>query len=147
MASARPIRLDTIAREAAFKLKRSIEYRTSASILLAECRRRVEEGDPDAHGADWLEYCRVHFPTHSVREIDRLIGAGGRTNDGGATPNPAARTDAFDRAWAAFLALDLAGQRDLLRCGAAYALHPEERPAPAAAEPEAGSRKALDWLA
>jgi hypothetical protein len=40
MGSAYPTRLETLAREAAFKLKRGAEYRTSASILLAECKRR-----------------------------------------------------------------------------------------------------------
>lgn len=147
MASAYSIRLDTLAREAAFKLKRSIEYRTSASILLAECKRRIDEGDPDAHGAAWPEYCRVHFPSHSLHEIEALLGAEARPDDAHRRSRRARRTDAFDRAWAAFVALDLADQREFLRCGAAYAIHPDTGPERPAADPDAEPPHALDWLA
>ena len=54
---AHPRRLETLAQEAAFKLKRSKEYLASASILLAACKRRVDAGDPDAEGASWTDYC------------------------------------------------------------------------------------------
>jgi hypothetical protein len=147
MAGAYPVRLETLAREAAFKLKRSAEYRASASVLLAECKLRVDDGDPEAHGAAWPEYCRVHFPSYSVHYIGRLIEAGAQPDDPNGQAHRAARKDAFDRAWAAFIALDLAGQREFLRCGAAYAIHPEEAPGRTAAEPDAEPPRALDWLA
>ena len=146
MASPYSIRLDTLAREAAFKLKRSIEYRTSASILLAECRRRVDEGDRDAQGAAWPQYCRVHFPSHTLHEIEALLGSDARPDAERPAP-PASRTDAFERAWAAFVALDLADQRDFLRCGAAHAIHLELEPERPAADPDAEPAHALDWLA
>jgi hypothetical protein len=147
MASAHAILLETLAREAAFKLKRSSEYRTSASILLAECRRRVDEGDPAAHGAAWPEYCRVTFPSYPTHEIDRLIEGSAPADDRARPIDRAPRTDAFDRAWAAFTALDVADQRDFLRCGAAYAIHPEDESGRPAAEPAVEAPRVLDWLA
>ena len=147
MASAYPTRLETLAREAAFKLKRSTEYRTSATVLLAECKRRVDQGDPDAHGAAWPEYCRVQFPVYSLADIDKLIEAVAQPDDPDGQVHRVARTDTFDRAWAAFTALDLADQRNFLRCAAAYAIHPEDAPEHGAAEPDAEPPRALDWLA
>ena len=61
MASAYSTRLANLAQEAAFKLKRSREYLTSVSILLAECKGRVDAGDPDAEGASWADYSRRIF--------------------------------------------------------------------------------------
>lgn len=147
MASAYPTRLETLAREAAFKLKRSVEYRTSAAVLLAECKLRIDAGDPEAHGVAWSEYCRVRFPSYSLHDIGRLIEAGAQPDDPDGEVHRAARHDAFDGAWAAFVALDLAGQREFLRCGAAYAIHPEDAPERAAADPRAEPPRALDWLA
>lgn len=147
MASAYPTRLENLAREAAFKLKRATEYRTSASILLAECKRRVDEGDPDAHGVAWAEYCRVHFAPYSPSYIARLVRAGSEPEDPDGAASDAAREDAFDRAWAAFTALDEDRQREFLRCGAALAIHPERMPRASLAETHDGPSNALDWMA
>jgi hypothetical protein len=145
MGSAYPTRLETLAREAAFKLKRSTEYRTSASILLAECKHRVDAGDPEAHGAAWPEYCRVHFPQYPLRYIAGLIAAG--TGDPDDDAVDAAREDAFDRAWAAFTVLDPERQRQFLRCGAALAIHPEGMPRRAVGDARDEPSRAVDWLA
>ena len=147
MASAYPTRLETLAREAAFKLKRAAEYRTSASILLGECKRRVDEGDPEAHGAVWPEYCRVHFSSYSPSYIATLVRAGAQPDDPDRGDGGAAPEDPFDRAWAAFTLLDLDRQRQFLRCGAALAIHPEERPRRSLSESHDAPSHALDWLA
>ena len=147
MASAYPTRLETLAREVAFKLKRAVEYRTSASILLGECKRRVDEGDPEAHGAAWPEYCRVHFPPHSPSHLATLIRDGSRPDEPDAEAGGGAREDAFDRAWAAFTLLGLDDQRQFLRCAAALAIHPEEMPRRSLPETHDGPSNALNWLA
>ena len=150
MASAYATRLESLAREAAFKLKRATEYRTSAAILLAECQRRVDEGDPEAHGAAWAEYCRVHFPPYSPSDIATLIRTGSQPDEPDEPDGEAggvAREDAFDRAWAAFILLDVDHQRQFLRCGAALAIHPEEMPRRALPDTRDESPHSLDWLA
>ena len=147
MASAYSTRLETLAREAAFKLKRATEYRTSASILLAECKRRVDEGDPEAHGAAWPEYCRVHFSPYSPSYIAGVARAGAQPDDADGDGGGAAREDAFDRAWAAFTVLDLDRQRQFLRCAAALAIHPEEMPRRSLPETHDEPANVLDWLA
>jgi len=119
MASAAyPTQLETLAQAAAFKLRRSEEYQTSASILLAECERRVNAGDPDAKGARWTDYCRVRFPEYTPSYLCKLIRA---------RAQPDHRHDElqdpqqpFDCVWAGFVALDRSCQYDLLRCAAFY---------------------------
>ena len=120
--------LETLAREAAFKLKRSAEYRISASLLLAECKRRVDAGDPEGAGLTWAEYCRVQFAQHRPGRIAELIDAALLGQDDVVrTP----QTD-FDRAWSAFVALNPHWQHAFLRCGTAHlarrkelGVHPE----------------------
>lgn len=115
--------------EAAFKLKRADEYRTSASILLAECKRRIEAGDPDAQGLAWPEYCRVHCPLYSPADLHKLVGRHLFPQDGFEDAEGSlGSADAFDRAWATFITLEPARQREFLRCGAAYTLLPEGAP-------------------
>ena len=112
-----PARLDTLAREAAFKLKRSKEYKISASILLADCRRRIGTGDADACGLTWPEYCRVCFPAYPPSCLDRLIDWD--PDDSEDEGQIAVLADAFDRAWRAFVTLSPERQRAFLRCGVA----------------------------
>ena len=108
--------LETLAREAAFKLKRSAEYRTSASLLLAECKRRVDAGDPESGGITWAEYCRAHFAQHRPGQIADLIEAALLGQDDViCTPQ-----NDFDRAWSAFVALKPHWQHAFLRCGTAH---------------------------
>lgn len=140
-------RLENLAHEAAFKLKRAEEYRTSASILLAECKRRVDAGDPDARGAAWTEYCRVRFSPYPPSYIGRLIRAGAPPDDPDDEAAAPTRRDPFDQAWAAFVALDLERQQELLRCGAAYAIHPEDAAGNSAVESPASPPNAVSWLA
>ena len=121
--AAHPARLDALAQEAAFKLKRSNEYLRSASILLAECKQRIEAGDPDAQGLTWSEYCRVHCPLYPPSYLHRLVRRHLFPDDDcddheSSTGSP----DPFDRAWAVFITLAPARQQEFLRCGAAYAL-------------------------
>jgi hypothetical protein len=141
-----PTRLENLAHEAAFKLKRADEYRTSASILLAECQRRVEAGDPDAQGVAWTEYCRVHFSPYPPGYLGRLIRADAQPSDPDDQVDALAQ-DPFDRAWAAFVTLDLERQQEFLRCGAAYAIHPEEAAPHPDLEGHAAPPNAVDWLA
>lgn len=138
-----PVPLDTLAREAAFKLKRSTEYKTSASILLADCRRRVDEGDADACGLTWREYCRVCFPAYPPNDLDRLIDCD--PDDSEDESRIAVSADAFDRAWRAFVALSPKRQREFLRCGVAYAMHPEGEESPATGEVSPSPPHALDY--
>jgi hypothetical protein len=142
-----PTRLENLAREAAFKLKRADEYRTSASILLAECRQRVEAGDPEAHGVAWSEYCRVHFSPYPPSYLGRLIRADAQPEGLDDQVDIPAREDPFDRAWAAFVTLELERQKEFLRCGAAYAIHPEEAAPHPDPEGHAEPSNALSWLA
>ena len=113
MASSTPPRLANLTQEAAFKLKRSREYLTSVSILLAECKRRVDAGDPDAEGASWADYCRVHFPDYSLSQNGKLLHLASQ-------PDLPGTEDAFDRVWAGFMALDRKRQTEFMRCAAAY---------------------------
>jgi len=140
-------RLENLVREAAFKLKRADEYRTSASILLAECKQRVETGDGEAQGVGWTEYCRVHFSPCTPTYLDRLIRAEAQPNDPDDQVDAPAQQDPFDRAWAAFVTLDLERQQEFLRCGAAYAIHPEEARAHPGHDAHPEPSNALDWLA
>jgi hypothetical protein len=142
-----PTRLENLAHEAAFKLKRADEYRISASMLLAECRQRVEGGDPDAQGAAWAEYCRVHFPSYPPSYLGRLIGSGDQPGDLDDQLDVGEQQDPFDRAWAAFVSLDLERQQEFLRCGAAYAIHPEEATTRPDLDGRAEPANAVNWLA
>ena len=45
---AHPALLETLVWEAAVKIRRSEEYKTSAAILLTDCKRRIDAGDPEA---------------------------------------------------------------------------------------------------
>jgi hypothetical protein len=141
--AAHPARLDTLAREAAFKLKRSQEYKTSASILLADCKRRIDAGDTDACGLTWREYCRVCFPVHPPSYLDRLIDWDPDDSEDESQIDVLA--DAFDRAWRAFVTLAPARQREFLRCGVAYAMHPEGEESSATCEVSASPPHALDY--
>jgi hypothetical protein len=142
-----PTRLENLAHEAAFKLKRADEYRVSASILLAECKQRVEAGDPDAQGAPWAEYCRVHFSSYPPSYLGRLIGSGAQPCDPDDQLDAAVPQEPFDRAWAAFVSLDLERQQEFLRCGAAYAIHPEEATTRPDLDGRAEPPNAVSWLA
>lgn len=142
-----PTRLENLAREAAFKLKRAEEYRTSAAILLGACRERVDAGDPEAHGAAWAAYARVRFSPWTPGYIDGLIDAGAPSDDRQDQADAPSGEILFDRAWAAFVALDPDGQQEFLRCAAAYAIHPDDPAEDVAAEQRTGSPSALDWLA
>jgi hypothetical protein len=142
-----PTPLANLAHEAAFKLKGAEEYRISASMLLAECQQRVEAGDPDAQGATWAEYCRVHFPLYPPSYLDRLIAPGGQPGDPDDELDASERQDPFDRAWVAFVSLDLGRQREFLRCGAAYAIHPEEATARPGLDGPVEPLHAMSWLA
>ena len=122
--AAYPTRLASLAQEAAFKLKRADEYRTSASILLAECKRRIEAGDPEAQGLTWPEYCRVHCPLHPPTYLHELVRRHLFPGDGSQDAESGVSADAFDRAWAMFVTLAPARQQEFLRCGVAYTLHP-----------------------
>ena len=106
-------RLAILAQEAAFKLKRSRQYLTSVSILLAECKRRVDAGDPDAEGASWTEYCLEHFRDYSLSHNGKLLHLASQSDRSD-------KEDAFDRVWASFLALERKQQHEFLRRGAAY---------------------------
>ena len=117
--TAHPTRLANLAQEAAFKLKRSKEYLTSVSILLAECKRRVDAGDPDAEGASWTEYCRAHFPDYSVSHNGKLLHLASQ-------PDCPDKEGAFDRVWAGFITLDRTRQHEFLRHGAAYIARHED---------------------
>ena len=117
-------RLANLAHEAAFKLKRSAEYLTSASILLAECKRRIDAGDPDAEGASWTAYCRLCFPDYAVSYIGKLIYASSPP-DHPDDEKSADLQDAFGRAWVAFIALDPKRQREFVRYGTAYVVRSE----------------------
>ena len=124
--AAYPTRLASLAQEAAFKLKRSQEYLTSASILLAECKRRIDAGDPDAQGLSWSEYCRLHCPLYPPAYLHKLVGRHLFPHDGlEDAETSSGSADAFDRAWATFIALAPVRQREFLRCAAAYTLLPE----------------------
>ena len=140
---AQPARLDTLAREAAFKLKRSQEYRTSASILLADCKRRIDAGEADACGLTWHQYCRVHFPFYPPSALDRLI----RENPDDLQDESclASSQDAFDRAWTEFVTLSPERRREFLRCGVAYAMPSEREESSAACELTAPQPHALDY--
>jgi len=144
MASAAdPVPLDTLAREAAFKLKRSQEYQTSASILLADCKRRIDAGDADAGGLTWREYCRVCFPAYPPSYFDRLIdGAPDASED---ESHVAVPEDAFDPAWRAFITLSPERQREFLRCGVAYAMPSEGEESSATCELSPSLPHALDY--
>ena len=142
-----PTRLENLAQEAAFKLKRADEYRISASMLLAECKQRVEAGDPDAQGAAWAEYCRVHLPPYPPSYLGRLIRSGAQPVDADDQVEGPASEDPFDRAWAAFVSLDLGRQQEFLRCGAAYAIHPEEAATRPGLDRLPEPPNALNWLA
>ena len=122
--AANPTRLASLAQEAAFKLKRSAEYLTSASILLAECKLRVDAGDPDAEGASWTGYCLLRFPDYPVSYIGKLITASSPPDlpDEGESADP---QDAFGRAWVAFIALDPKRQHEFVRYGTAYVVRSE----------------------
>jgi len=143
--AAHPARLDALAQEAAFKLKRADEYRTSASILLAECKRRIEAGDPEAQGLTWSEYCRVHcalYPPGYLHKLVRRHLFPDDDCDHHEISNGSA--DPLDRAWAVFITLAPARQQEFLRCGAAYAL------ARQGSATHSGSGRppgALDWKA
>ena len=128
-----PARLETLAREAAFKLKRSKEYETSGLILVAECKRRIEAGEVEVRGLTWPQYCRVHFPIYPPAYLDRLILrhlASAAQDESQATISE----DAFDCAWAAFLTLSPERQREFLSCGVAYAMDPARDDGAAAPE-------------
>jgi hypothetical protein len=126
MGSAYPTPLATLAQEAAFKLKRADEYRVSASILLAECKRRIDAGDPDAQGLTLAEYCRVHCPLFPPAYLHKLVGRHLFPADGvGDAENSVGSRDPLDRAWAAFITLPSARQQEFLRCGVAYTLRQE----------------------
>jgi hypothetical protein len=142
-----PTRLENLAHEATFKLKRADEYRTSASILLAECKQRVEAGDPEAQGVAWTEYCRVHFSPYPPSYLGRLMRADAQPNDPDDQVEEPERQDPFDRAWAAFVSLDLGRQQEFLRCGAAHAIHPEEAGTHPDLDGHAESPNAVNWLA
>ena len=122
--AANPTRLASLAQEAAFKLKRSAEYLTSASILLAECNLRVDAGDPDAEGASWTGYCLLRFPDYPVSYFGKLINASSPPDfpDDEESADP---QDAFGRAWVAFIALDPKRQHEFVRYGIAYVVRPE----------------------
>ena len=141
--TAHSARLDTLAREAAFKLKRSQEYKASASILLADCKRRVAAGEADAWGLSWPEYCRVSFPIYPPSYLDRLIDS--NSDDPEDESQIALVDDAFDRAWRAFVTLSPECQREFLRCGVAYAMHPEREESSTTAELPASGPHALDY--
>ena len=47
---AHPALLETLAWEAAIKIRRSEEYKTSAAILLTDCKRRIDAGDRESCG-------------------------------------------------------------------------------------------------
>jgi hypothetical protein len=118
-----PARLDTLAREAAFKLKRSKEYETSGLILVAECKRRIEAGEVEVRGLTWPQYCRVRVPIYPPAYLDRLILrylAPAAEDESEVTISE----DAFDCAWAAFITLSPERQREFLSCGVAYAMDP-----------------------
>jgi hypothetical protein len=140
---AHPARLDTLAREAAFKLKRSKEYKTSASILLTDCKRRIEAGEADAGGLTWPEYCRVCIPVYPPSYLDRLIHWD--PDDSEDESQIAVLEDTFDRAWRAFVTLSPERQREFLRCGVAYAMHPEGEQNSATCEFSASPPHALDY--
>jgi len=145
MATFHPTRLLSVLQEAAFKLKRADEYRTSASILLAECKRRIAAGDPDAQGLTWPEYCRVHCPLYPPAYLHKLVGqhlfpVDGLEDD----ENSVGLRDPLDRAWAAFIALAPARRQEFLRCGVAYTLHPDGAPQRSTLERAPG---ALRWEA
>ena len=144
--SAYPRRLETLAQEAAFKLKRSKEYLTSASILLTECKWRVDAGDPDAEGAGWTDYCRVRFPECSLSYIRKLVHVGSQP-DNLNDAETAAPQEEFDRVWSAFIALDRKRQHDLLRCGTAYVARSEVRPRGSVFEASADLPNVVDRLA
>ena len=59
---AHPAPLEMLAREAALKLRRSEEYKTSAAILLTDCKRRIDAGEAEACGLTWRQHCQVHLP-------------------------------------------------------------------------------------
>ena len=142
---AHPTLLETLAWETAVKIRRSEEYKTSAAILLTDCKRRIEAGDPEACGLTWRQYCRVHLPTYPPSYLDRLIlwNAGDLEDES----SPAVSTDAFDTAWAAFVTLSPLRQREFLHCGVAYAMNRrEEAGSPAGpSEPSAPGVHALDY--
>lgn len=117
--AAYPTRLANLAQEASFKLKRSKEYLTYASILLAECKRRVDAGDPDAQGASWTGYCRAHFPGYSLSQIGKLLHVA-------LQPDRPDDEAAFARVWVGFIALDRKRQHELLRYGTAYVIRSED---------------------
>ena len=143
--AAYPTRLASLAQEAAFKLKRSQEYLTSASILLAECKRWIDAGDPDAQGLTWPEYCRVHCPLYPPGYLHKLVRRHLFPDDGSEdVESSVGLKDAFDRAWAAFITLAPARQQEFLRCGVAYTLHPKGT---SRHSPFGRSPGALDWEA
>jgi hypothetical protein len=142
-----PRRLENLAHEAAFKLKRAGDYRISASMLLAECKQRVEAGDPAAQGAAWAEYCRVRFPHYPPSYLDRLIGSGGQPCDADDELDSALPRDPFDRAWTAFVSLDPERQQEFLRCEAAYAIHPQKATTRLDLDGRAEASNAVSWLA
>jgi hypothetical protein len=141
--AAYPTRLASLAQEAAFKLKRSAEYLTSASILLAECKRRVDAGDPDAEGASWMDYCLLGFPDYPVSYIDKLIYASSPADPPheGDSADP---QDAFDRAWLAFIALDPKRQHEFVR---AYVVRSQGATKDAASGAPADLPNVIDQLA
>ena len=128
---AHPARLETLAWEAAVKIRRSEEYKTSAAILLTACKRRIEAGEPEACGLTWRQYCRVHLPNYPPSYLDRVIGW--RPGDFEDESSVAVSTDGFDTAWAAFISLSLARQREFLHCGVAYTMRAQNDEAPTAA--------------
>ena len=77
------------------------------------CKRRVDAGDPDAEGASWADYCRVHFPDYSLSQNGKLLHLASQ-------PDLPGTEDAFDRVWAGFMALDRKRQTEFMRCAAAY---------------------------
>jgi hypothetical protein len=113
-------RLANLTQEATFKLKRSKEYLTSVSILLAECKRCVDAGDPNAEGASWAGYCRVHFPDYSLSHNGKLLQVASQ-------PDRPDKEDAFDRVWAGFIALDRKRQHEFLCRGAAHVARSEDK--------------------
>ena len=140
-----PARLETLAWEAAVKIRRSEEYKTSAAILLSDCKRRVEAGEAEACGLTWRQYCRVHLPSYPPSYLDRLIGwRPGDLEDESAV---AVSRDAFDTAWAAFVTLSPVRQREFLHCGVAYTMHPnkEQGSAGGPGEPSEPGAHALDY--
>ena len=140
---AHPAPLEMLAREAALKLRRSEEYKTSAAILLTDCKRRIDAGEAEACGLTWRQYCRVHLPTYLPSYLDRLIRwyPGDLENEG----SVAVSTDAFDTAWAAFVTLSPVRQREFLHCGVAFTMQPQRENSSAPCESSAPLAHALDY--